>query len=78
MSDTPIYPRIPAHVTAREGSGSHSLIHGFRTIAQRDDWIQKAPHRRVPLSPFSPEVSAAWTTFAIVLHAVPDPRKVLR
>lgn len=48
------------------------VVHAFRGIAQRDDWVSKEPGIRKQISTNDPHILEGWKSFSLILH--PDTR----
>lgn len=48
------------------------VVHAFRAITQRDDWVSKEPSIRKQISTKDPRVMEGWDAFSLILH--PDTR----
>lgn len=72
----PICPRLPPCCYAKEAWKSGPRIHAFRTIRQRDGWVDQDAERRVLMRPEAAEVHIAWESFSMQLH--PDDRQRLK
>lgn len=68
----PICPRLPPCVYAREihSKGRKPVFHVFRTIRQRDGWVDMDKGRREPVKPTEKGISKLWERLDLVLHAV--------
>lgn len=68
----PICPRLPACVYAEEAQskGRNPVLHVFRSIRQRDGWIDMDAGRRAAVKPTDARIPKAWDRLELVLHAV--------
>ena len=68
----PICPRLPACVYAEElqSRGRKPTLHVFRSIRQRDGWVDMDSVRRVAVKPTDARIAKAWDRLDLTLHAV--------
>ena len=68
----PICPRLPTCVYAEEArsKGQKPSIHVFRSIRQRDGWVDMDTRRRGAVKPTDARIPKAWDRLELVLHAV--------
>ena len=48
------------------------VVHAFRGIVQRDDWVSKDPGIRSTISTKDQRIIPGWENFSLILH--PDTR----
>ena len=42
--------------------------HGFRSLAQRTDWVAENPNTRGTVGPYDAGLLKAWEAFRVILH----------
>lgn len=67
-----ICPRLPSCVYAEESQskGRAPILHVFRSIRQRDGWVDQSPGLRSPTKPTDARIVEAWERLNLVLHVV--------
>jgi len=61
-------PRLPICAYATEARAQVRRIHAFRTIRQRDQWIDGDRDGRICILPTDDGVYLAWANLTMILH----------